>query len=113
LERDLLKLRAKGWSETKIERWAQQRRPRDEQHGGYERLKREEWFAFLDDVLRLHKIRSIGLLMHWYRKSTTDENFTIRDRIRASVSELRDGTVRWRENVLYQICAEGRANSNR
>ena len=110
LERDLRKLRTKGWSEAKIARWAQQRRPRGPQRNGYERLTREEWFAFLDGALQLHKTRSIGLLMHWYRKSTTDENFTIRGRIRTSISELRDGTVRWRENVLYEIGAEGPAN---
>ena len=77
-ERDIAKLRRKGWSDTKIQRWLQSK-----EHGvrapatPQGELTRDEWMAFLRDALDEGSVPYLGLMMHWYRRSPEDEQIHV------------------------------------
>jgi hypothetical protein len=106
LDADIRKVRNKGWSETKIERWVKSKGPRTDQQTRGDRLTKEQWLEFLSEALSLREVHYVGLMAHFYRKSTDDEDFTIRGRTTTSVRILREG-MKWEENVLYEVRAEG------
>jgi hypothetical protein len=105
-ERDIEKLRTKGWSEAKIARWTESKRSAgDRPPPRGDGLSQDEWFAFIDEVLGLQRNQYLGLMMHFYKWSTHNEAFTIQDRVRIRPTEIRTHGFCWKENVLYDICA--------
>ncbi|MCL2785339.1 MAG: hypothetical protein FWD55_07885 [Propionibacteriaceae bacterium] len=96
VERDLAKLRAKGWGEEKIRRWLAEKQLAAE-HAGQANLVRQQvlnesgwhgvqqWVDVITTAIELAGAKSFGLLLHWYsgplseRMSVTRRDFPLTD----------------------------------
>jgi hypothetical protein len=78
---DTIKLKKKGWSNTKINRWLNQK----QEHAEYLKLSKRQkgaqeisnWVSFASCILTMHYSKEIGVLLHSYRNSTEDEVFSL------------------------------------
>ena len=95
--RKVQQFRRRGWSEAKIERWLQSTTPGAKDHGTGP--TQGEWQAFIVDVLAAG-VPYVGLLVHWYRGSLSDEPIAIKRRVAAQPTSLplADGLD---EDMLY------------
>jgi len=110
-ERNLKKFRQQGWSETKIERWLEQK----EQHR--ERLEREDealarsgdaeldrWVELLNSLLQTKRAAKFSLLLHWYQGRIESERIRIQRREKVRLSEVTsERLMRVEEDVLYEF----------
>jgi hypothetical protein len=102
------KLRNKGWSEAKLERWraekaaSAERREREAEEAARQRLSEaEEWLRFIRDMLR-EGAGSVGLLLHWYSGRPETERIRIAAQVRVAADELTpELLLRVDEDVLY------------
>ncbi len=91
LSRKVRKLRRKGWSEGKIQRWLESiadpvaRHERLEQEGSPEA---ERWYRFLREAVTSGTARSVGLLLHVYRRAVVDEGVSMSGRSRISIRDV-------------------------
>ncbi|MCM2334393.1 MAG: hypothetical protein NDI82_10650 [Anaeromyxobacteraceae bacterium] len=97
-DREVVRLRKAGWSETKIQRWREQRGTAAEQKAKTKAKSREHesevWRALLTDLLDA-KPEHVGLLVHW-----------VTDEVRRGPTLPRSGLAtdamgNLEENVLY------------
>ncbi|PQO27150.1 hypothetical protein [Blastopirellula marina] len=84
LSRELKKLRQRGWSETKIERWlAQQKQDRVRKKAEWEarhqttREELERWIEFVRCVLEQDAARWIGVMHHFYNHRIESAKITL------------------------------------
>lgn len=114
LGKQVAKLRRKGWSETKIERWKRDRRKSEDDqnrrfHAEAERLRSdtETWLALLGELLASREVRSVGVLLHWYAGSLEDERIEL---ARTAPGEPRAEFLETiEEDVLYRFADAGDA----
>ena len=73
-DREIEKRRQQGWSQTKIQRWLEEKdRAREKSlleyktHTRAGNLQAEEWVAFIRDLLQSGQTKRVGLLLHLYR----------------------------------------------
>ena len=95
LEKQIGKLRAKGWSNAKISRWVEDSRPRaHQQKGAQDRCwSIPDWAAFLEEALALPRVSFVGLIGHWYQGDVDSEPFVINGRVAHRLAELRAGSL--------------------
>lgn len=100
MERDLQKLRSKGWSEAKIQRWQSQRE--GAQHNHQRPSEAERWILLIHKLLQQPQARRIGLFLHWYSASVEQERLIISDPRKVQLSELTvDFLTHLQEDVVY------------
>lgn len=95
LEEKVALLREKGWSETKINRWVEERM-RVERKGIREKNARkgsqsetvEEWWNLLNALLDTHGIKSVGILFHDYHGNQTLEDFDLRPMVKLNFAAM-------------------------
>ena len=110
-ERDLQKFRKQGWSEAKIKRWVQEKELARENAEiksqtvtGYEISQVAYWVDFLTTALKLGHTSRIGLLLHWYKGSLTNERIKLKNIVTTSVSEITpDYLLQIEEDTLYSF----------
>ena len=95
LEKQIGKLRAKGWSNAKISRWVEDSRPRaHQQKGAQDRCwSIPDWAAFLEEALALPRVSFVGLIGHWYQGDMDNDLFVINERVAHRLAELRAGSL--------------------
>ena len=105
LSKQLEKLRREGWSETKIERWLN-----DKEKARLNRPKTGDdaaiWVALIGEVLGSTDAKYVGLLLHFYSGDLNDEQIAIsrvEDVPLLELTEDRLGAIR--EDVLYRFHA--------
>ncbi|MCA9579080.1 MAG: hypothetical protein KC668_26810 [Myxococcales bacterium] len=104
LDSQIAGLRAKGWSESKIDKWRRSKepgRPRERGRAVHEPTY-DAWVSFLAAALALDEVRHVGLLQHHYRGAVTDEVFQF-TRAPRTLAEVREGSLAWKHNVLYEV----------
>jgi hypothetical protein len=86
-ERKKKKLRKKGWSDHKIERWIADKRrelekakDRNTQYLSNPPIDVVHWMGFISDVLNAKAASYLGLLKHWYDGLIETERINIVDR---------------------------------
>jgi hypothetical protein len=107
--REREKLRRKGWSPARIERWVAEReragekRARDRGQAQEQRMAEAQgWIDFLRALLSTKGVAHVGLLLHWYRSAPEDERFAIQWTEKIRVDEATaEGLMRIEEDVLY------------
>ena len=100
IERDLQKLRSKGWSEAKIQRWQSQRE--DSSHNHHHSSESERWILLIHKLLEQPQAKRIGLFLHWYSASVELEHLIISDTRKVQLSELTvDFLTHLQEDVVY------------
>jgi hypothetical protein len=104
--RDIEKLRKKGWSQEKIERWLSEKSRSITSHHQKVRGKRDEeitrWQDFIGAFLSEGIAKRLGLLMHDYNGLLEEEQFRIESVEHISLSKkLEDQLITMNQNVLY------------
>ena len=111
LEREVRKLRAKGWSEARIERWLAEKamaadravRERGSMADGHE-PEVERWLAVISEALNAGYARRFGLLVHWYSGGLESERLQLGPTQSVPLSELSATTLlEMREDALLEI----------
>ena len=108
-ERKISRLRHKGWSNAKIERWLSEKRAtekRREKKGlevsGVTLI--EAWEDLLRTLVTQLPIAYVGLLLHWYYGDLQSERINILRRVSVPVSNLNPTfLLEIEEDVLYRI----------
>ncbi|MEZ4328444.1 MAG: hypothetical protein R3B40_24695 [Polyangiales bacterium] len=97
-------LRAKGWSESKIDKWRRSKEPgppRETVRAAHE-PSYDTWVGFLTAALALDEVRHVGLLKHDYRGAIDDEAVPF-TRAPRTLAEVRERSLVWLEDVLYEV----------
>ncbi len=114
LSQQVEKLKRKGWSETKIDRWLESKQSFFEKNkrveSAYEQfgLKHtnevDSYIDFLTTYLLSSDAPHAGLLLHWNSRHNSLEEIASRLRIAMPIGELTAETLlRMQPNVLYQF----------
>ena len=89
------KLKRKGWSETKIQRFLDEKNRKAEQNA--KDLERQiisaesgiqKWIDFCKKLFETTSIKTFGILLHWYGGGVSNERININERILIARSEL-------------------------
>ena len=105
------KLKQKGWSETKIQRFLNDKNKKAEQNDkDLEQRKLsvengvQEWVDFSKKLFETMPIKTFGILLHWYKKGIFNEKITLNERILIEKSELTaKKLLEIEEDTLYVI----------
>jgi hypothetical protein len=75
-EIDIARFRRKGWNDTKIARWIEQKSAiKNESIQDFDEV--QKWMEFITEILEKRLTNKIGILIHMYSKSVNDESFTL------------------------------------
>ena len=100
------KLKAKGWSQSKIDRWVSDKAHHDEKQIASTKSDEhwnDDWFAFLSELLESKLIRYVCLLLHWYSGPLTGR-ITLKGRICVNLYEQGiDFLLKIQEDILYEF----------
>ena len=99
---DIKRKKKKGWSDTKINRWIEQK----ENSGINEKLQldNERWMRFLTELLNENQIGKVGILIHWYDLGLDDEPIELKGKRKIQSDDLVGDTLENMEyDVLYEI----------
>ncbi|MHC4608561.1 MAG: hypothetical protein ACYTAF_16745 [Planctomycetota bacterium] len=106
IEKDLEKLRGKGWSKAKVDRWLQDK---EKAARNRERSRRAcgeaagEWVAFLTEFLEASGAPFVGILLHWYNGQLS-ERITLKGIREVPLGRLTDDFVaHMEEDVVYRF----------
>ncbi len=110
-KKELDNLRRKGWGDSKINRWLEQKKAVDEREKRIRNLRSLErggdpdgWCAITRKTFDEAKIQYCGLLLHWYARGLDSENFKKFERkVVSHNSNLADELYHMQEDVLYLI----------
>lgn len=100
LHKQIDKLKKKGWSNIKIERWLQERY-KDNKQENRELEKKEEcnnWIAFFKRLLADKNVKQVSILAHWYHSDILTETITLKESIKIKADDL---NVTVLSNLLY------------
>jgi hypothetical protein len=105
------KLKRKGWSETKIQRFLNDKSKKIEQNAkDLERQKIsaengiQEWVDFCKKLFEMTSIKTFGILLHWYRGGVSSERISLNGRVVIDKSELATtNLLEIEEDTLYII----------
>jgi hypothetical protein len=92
------KLRRKGWSETKLKRWKEQKAERLTKSKSA--LDATNWQSLLNDMLNSYQTPFVGLLLHCYN-GPIEEHIDLQGREVASVTA--ENLAQMQEDVLYEF----------
>lgn len=100
------KLKKKGWSQAKIDRWQAEKETAAErsslQRAYSSGADLNSWCQFIKAFLTASEGKALGLILHWYSGSLDDEKIQINSIERIPVSnELEKNLLSVREDVLY------------
>ena len=104
LQREIQKLKKKGWREAKIQKWIHATEASTTPRPTESVVSQPEWFAFLTETLSLNMTPYVAILGHWYRGDLSTEEIRIEDRIRRQVEELGGSGFRvLLEDTVYEF----------
>ncbi|MDP3508923.1 MAG: hypothetical protein Q8T09_13125 [Candidatus Melainabacteria bacterium] len=100
------KLKKKGWSQAKIDRWQAEKETASErssmQRANSSGADLKSWCQFIKAFLTASEGKALGLILHWYSGSLDDEKIQINSIEHIPVTEeLEKNLLSIREDVLY------------
>jgi hypothetical protein len=110
-EAEIEKLKRKGWSEAKIQRFLNDKNKKEEQNDkDLEQMKLsaengvQEWIDFCKKLFETVPIDTFGILLHWYERGISNERITLNGRTLIDRSELAaKKMLEIEEDMLYII----------
>ena len=101
--RDLEKLRDKGWSEAKIERWRKNKEvARSNSYAKSGAVRVSDWMQCLRAALESGKTSRVGLLLHWYTDKLETEGMVFKTAIPTQIDQVTsDFLLTIEEDTLY------------
>ena len=113
--RELKKLKKKGWSDAKIDRWlSDSRADAQRKHAGaLQRLTGPHpevlrWIEFVSAALNEQRASWIGVLLHWYHRRLDSEAIPIERKWLALSEFTEDFLLHAAEDVLYCVSLTGK-----
>jgi hypothetical protein len=111
LDHELTKLRKKGWSEAKIQRWADERERTKEKRTREDAVRAEtgtpladQWINFIEAALKSGQTPRIGLLLHEYSGGIESERIKVLHKGKIKMANLTpDLLIGMKEDVLYEF----------
>ncbi len=105
---DIEKLKKKGWSQHKIERWLAEKSGTTDRHQHTDRSKSVaelvQWREFISAMLSDKSTDRLGLLIHMYNGTLEDEQIQIKGINHISLSEqFENSLLEMEEDVLYLV----------
>ena len=108
---EIEKLIKKGWSESKINRWTEDRKKDLEKKrkiynnmASRQHTDVENWVAYIKKLFESTTINHFGLLLHWYKGGLENERIELKERKRLKVTEINeDILLKMNEDVIYDI----------
>jgi hypothetical protein len=108
-ESETKRLRKKGWSEAKIQRWVEEKdkasdkkEARNEMYRHSQELRAEEWVKFIKDAVAHPAVGEFGLLLHFYKTAPERETIELKRHETTSVHTLSpEYLMSIDEDVLY------------
>ncbi len=100
------KLKKKGWSQAKIDRWLGEKETASErtslQRANSSGADLKSWCEFILAYLKASEGEALGILLHWYHGSLDNEKISIQSIERIPLTEeLEKNLLSMREDVLY------------
>lgn len=114
LARESAKLRKKGWSAARIQRWLESKwtiHERSERQAGQRveshwRPDADRWLTFLREALRSGAASRAGILVHWYDGTIEHERFPLLNRLELDVAPVAtDDLLEMKSDTLYEFRA--------
>lgn len=110
-EADVAKLRRKGWTQAKIDRWLAQKgeaRQKNERAASQKETDgvadAKAWLRLLITTVESGHTPWVGLLLHFYKRSVSDEEFQVGRVVTARATDLSvDLLLDMDEDVLYRF----------
>ncbi|MFC1745791.1 hypothetical protein ACFL35_17495 [Candidatus Riflebacteria bacterium] len=102
--KDLKKLRKKGWSQTKIERWiSDKNKDLDKRASGKGNPETKEWIEFINATIADTSIGKFGLLLHWYSSGSSEtEHIKIKSIEKIHIKDVNpEFIMRIKEDTYY------------
>ncbi len=108
---ELEKLKQKGWSDSKIQRWISDKKKISDrekrQFNDYkyaEHADIQRWVGFINELFAKTKITKFGLMLHWYKGSVVSEKIKILNRVKIKSNDFNDQTLlQIKEDTIYFI----------
>lgn len=108
--RDIEKLKKKGWSKAKIDRWLKEAELTADKEARGEELAHEygvrfasDWVAFIEDIFSSKVASRVGLLVHSY-SGGLGARIPIDGKKQVSLKELNENVLlRMSEDVIYEF----------
>lgn len=102
----IAKLKKKGWSQAKIDRWQAEKETASErsnlQRANSSGADLKSWCQFIKAFLTASEGKALGLILHWYSGSLDGEKILINSIEHIPVTEeLEKNLLSIREDVLY------------
>lgn len=103
-ESEIEKLKRKGWSKTKIDRWCAEKLKVQQKDNSKLHAELKLWREFLTELFDSEAAEKVGLLIHMYRGGLEHEQFQINrtEKLRMT-SKFEDALLAMDEDVLYLI----------
>lgn len=115
MERRTKEFRKKGWSESKISRWVEQKQHTVERNTRVMNQRRgdlrlhppddaQQWIDFLREIVSSGTTAYCGILYHWYSGALESERISLRNRTRRRIGDLTaDDLLTLEEDVLLEV----------
>jgi hypothetical protein len=106
---ELPKLRKKGWSQHRIDRWVHEKGAASERQLAENKNKCDNdattWTEFINKLLTTANVAKLGLLGHFYNGTLEEDRILIREvqHLRTS-AKLKEQLMGMERDVLYWIC---------
>ncbi|MCA9407946.1 MAG: hypothetical protein H6755_06380 [Candidatus Omnitrophica bacterium] len=115
IKKEIKKLKKKGWSDSKMERWkADKIKSHDKvgvdnaRYSGFKKLiggnELTHWISFFNAMINEGKTDYVGILLHWYTGGLEDEEVEIADIIKTNLNRVNEDFLKnVKEDSLYLI----------
>jgi len=88
---DIQRMKKKGWSDTKINRWIEQK-----QNGVHDKELLEDnnrWTSFIQEITNEKQVVRVGILIHWYSLGLEEEKIEIKEIQNIKVDAITEDTL--------------------
>ena len=111
---DIEKLSRKGWTETKIQRWIEQKKKVEARNERVHQVKRQYlesgnadpdgWIGAVSKMLDVANASYVGLLLHWYSGSLESERIPLKGRQNVSIGDgASQALFAMNEDEIYKV----------
>ena len=115
IEKELIRLKKKGWTETKIKKWISNKerselkdqRTSEHKRGNYQ-TDAENWINFLKRIDESPDIEYFGLIYHWYSQSVENERLKLVQWKQLKINNLTPEDIfNLKEDTVYELNKNG------
>ena len=117
MQRRPKELKKRGWSESKIARWIEQKqhtverneRVMNQRHGELRQhppADAQQWIDFFREIVSSGATPYCGILYHWYSGALDTERISLRNRTRKRAGDIKpDDLLTLEEDVLLEVAS--------